>query len=297
MLVYPAGGFGSLGESVWWAFLRLSDPGYLGDDEGTWVRVVSTFLTVSGYEVFLGLLVAIMTQWLNATIQRLESGLTPVTRNDHLVVVGWTNRTVPILQELLLSETRVKRLLQLHGARRLHIVLLCDEVTPALRQDLKEQLGELWDDHQITLRSGSTLRTEHLERADFLNAGVILVPGGEFGREGMGEPDTRTIKTLLSMSGAAEDVGEENPPYVVAEIFDARKVAVARRTYPGPLELIPSDMAMARLMVQNLRHPGLSKVDNELLAQGARRAGAHPTPLRTTPLSASINRSSSSRVV
>ena len=26
--------FGSLGKSAWWAFLRLSDPGYLGDDEG-----------------------------------------------------------------------------------------------------------------------------------------------------------------------------------------------------------------------------------------------------------------------
>lgn len=24
----------SLGEVVWWAFLRLTDPGYLGDDEG-----------------------------------------------------------------------------------------------------------------------------------------------------------------------------------------------------------------------------------------------------------------------
>ncbi len=267
-LALPTGPFQSFPEAVWWAFLRLSDPGYLGDDEGAWLRTVSTLLTVAGYVIFLGSLVAIMTQWLNATIHRLESGLTPVTRDDHVVILGWTNRTVPIVQELLLSEVRVKRFLQRHGARRLHIVILCDEVTPALRQDLKEQLGDLWSENQVTLRSGSSLRTEHLERVDFLNAAVILVPGGESGKEGSGDVDTRTIKTLLSISGAAENEGEDAPPYVVAEIFDERKAVVAARSYRGPLELVPTNIAIARLMVQNLRHPGLSQVYNELLAQG-----------------------------
>ena len=33
LLVLPSGEpTGNLGEAVWWAFLRLSDPGYLGDD-------------------------------------------------------------------------------------------------------------------------------------------------------------------------------------------------------------------------------------------------------------------------
>ena len=40
-------------EAVWWAFLRLTDPGYLGDDEGVWRRFISTILTVLGYVVFL----------------------------------------------------------------------------------------------------------------------------------------------------------------------------------------------------------------------------------------------------
>ncbi|MEX2530508.1 MAG: ion channel DMI1 [Gemmatimonadota bacterium] len=267
-LVLRPGPFNSLGEAVWWAFLRLSDPGYLGDDEGLWMRTVSTLLTVSGYVLFLGSLVAIMTQWLNATITRLESGLTPVARNGHVVILGWTNRTVPIVQELLLSETRVKRFLQRHGARQLHIVVLCDEVTPALRQDLKEQLDELWDERHITLRTGSSLRTEHLERVDFLNAAVILVPGGNPTGEGTTVLDTRTIKVLLSISAAAAEAGDDPPPYLVAEVFDARKVAIAQRSYAGPLELVASDMSIARIMVQNLRHPGLSGVYNELLSQG-----------------------------
>ena len=34
--------FEALSSAVWWAFLRLSDPGYLGDDEGLASRAVST---------------------------------------------------------------------------------------------------------------------------------------------------------------------------------------------------------------------------------------------------------------
>lgn len=284
ILVLPSGTFQSLPEAVWWAFLRLSDPGYLGDDEGLFIRGVSTVLTVSGYVVFLGSLVAIMTQWLNATMARLESGLTPVTRTDHVLILGWNNRTVPVVEELLRSEERVRRFLRHHGARSLQIVILAEEVTPALRQDLREQLGELWDERRITLRTGSSLRTEHLERGDFRNAAVILIPGTDFGAGGSVNVDARTIKALLSIDaalGGKDRVGERDPdssqappppnverPYVVAEIFDSRKRAVAKRAYGGPLELISSDAAIARLLAQNLRHPGLSHVYNELLSNG-----------------------------
>ncbi|HKJ85038.1 MAG TPA: ion channel DMI1, partial [Spirochaetia bacterium] len=51
----------AIGGAIWWAFLRLTDPGYLGDDEGVAIRTLSTILTVAGYVVFLGALVAILT--------------------------------------------------------------------------------------------------------------------------------------------------------------------------------------------------------------------------------------------
>ena len=140
-------------EAVWWAFLRLTDPGYLGDDQGTLRRVVSTVLTVAGYVVFMGALVAILTQWLNQTMRRLELGLTPIVQNDHILVLGWTDRTATVLREILRSEGRVGRFLARHGAHRLAIVVLAEEVTPELRVDLRERLGEYYREHQITLRS------------------------------------------------------------------------------------------------------------------------------------------------
>ena len=85
--------------AIWWAFLRLTDPGYLGDDEGVARRAISTVLTVLGYVLFMGSLVAIMTQWLNQKIRNFESGLTPIVRRNHIVILGWTNRTPAIVEE------------------------------------------------------------------------------------------------------------------------------------------------------------------------------------------------------
>ena len=79
LVVWAGTGFGDFSEAVWWAFLRLTDPGYLGDDAGTVNRIVSTVLTILGYVVFLGALVAVMTQWLDDRMERLEAGLTPAT--------------------------------------------------------------------------------------------------------------------------------------------------------------------------------------------------------------------------
>ncbi|MFO0635373.1 MAG: hypothetical protein U0168_21210 [Nannocystaceae bacterium] len=40
LAVVGTGQFDGPLDAIWWAFLRLSDPGYLGDDRGLYVRAV-----------------------------------------------------------------------------------------------------------------------------------------------------------------------------------------------------------------------------------------------------------------
>lgn len=254
---------GHFGEVVWWAFLRLSDPGYLGDDEGAWRRIVSTILTVAGYVVFLGALVAILTQWLNTRMRRLESGLTPVATRNHIVVLGWSNRTLPIVGEILQSEGRVRRFLLRQHASRLRLVVLCDEVTAWHAQALRDDPAIGARGRHIVLRSGTPLALDDLERVDSLNAAAIIVPSASTGAST--SADVATIKALLSLS--SHPAAALRPlPYVVAEIQDQRKVAVAQRAYRGPLELVSGNSLISRLLAQNLRNAGLSRVYGELLS-------------------------------
>ncbi len=272
------GPFATAGDAVWWAFLRLTDPGYLGDDQGAGLRTISTIVTVLGYVLFLGALIAIMTQWLNATMERLESGLTPIAANDHVLVLGYSSRTAAIVRELLVSEARVKRFLEARGARKLKIVVLADRVDFQIVQDLKDRLGPLWRPRQIVLRTGTPLRIDHLHRVDFLNAAAILLPSHDLEGD-TSAPDGRTIKALLATSSSSRALNAEKLPLVVAEIADARRASVAERAYGGPIEVLATDALVARLLVQTIREAGVSAVYEELLAP----AGVNEIFVRSVP--------------
>ncbi len=261
---------GSLGESIWWAFLRLTDPGYLGDDEGTLRRIISTFLTVSGYVVFLGALVAIMTQWLTSKMQELEQGLTPVAVQNHIVVLGWTDRTMSIVAELYQSTGKLKRFLARFGTSKLRLVILAEKSSAKLTQELKSDsvIGNRAD--EIILRTGNPLQPDHLLRVDCYNASAIIIPGRKHGPDSTISADVEVIKTLLSLSNNPKIRGLNHLPYVVAEMQDEKKIKIAKRSYHGPMEVISGDSIISRLIAQNIRHVGLSDVYRELLSRGVK---------------------------
>jgi TRAP-type C4-dicarboxylate transport system permease small subunit len=187
-------------QAIWWAFLRLTDPGYLGDDEGVVLRSISTAVTILGYVLFMGSLIAIMTQWLAHTLREMESGHTPIAMKDHIVILGWTNRTPEIISMLLSARGRLQRFLDRHGVSKLRVVILSQEVNAQRRLELRDHLKEDWDENRIFLRSGSTLQPEHLQRLDLERAAAIVVPGADFALGGVDLTDTRVVKTLLTVN-------------------------------------------------------------------------------------------------
>lgn len=265
LLVWPVAEDEGLGKSIWWAFLRLTDPGYLGDDEGTWRRIVSTTLTVLGYVIFMGSLVAIITAWLNRKIRHLEQGLTPITAKNHILILGWTNRSIHIAAELFLSVGRMRGFLQRYGAKQLKLIILSDDVSSQRLQELKDNRMIGRRAHEIILRSGVAIDREHLRRVDSMNAAAIIIPSHSRAGHALITPDVETIKTLLSLN--AEIIPGRRMPLVVAEIQDENKLKAAQRAYAGPLEVVASDTIISRLVAQNIRHAGLSAVYNELLSR------------------------------
>jgi hypothetical protein len=261
-----APGFESTTDAIWWAFLRLTDPGYLGDDQGLAKGTISTAITILGSILFTGALIAILVQWLDETMKRLEQGLTPVALDAHFVLLGWTSRTPTILQEIMVSQGRVERFLRRRGARQLHVALLNETADATLLQQLRLQLGGHWNNRQIILRSGSPLSEDDLARVDFTHAAAIVVPAVDTTTSSAMDADTRTVKTLMTLGAALELEPPEERPLLVAELQDLRYANTLRTLYGGPMEIIAGDEIIARLMVQNVRHPGLSKVYSEFLS-------------------------------
>lgn len=265
-----APGFETAGQAIWWAFLRLTDPGYLGDDDGVARATISTAITVLGYILFMGALIAILVQWLDQTMNRLELGLTPVAMDAHIVLLGWTSRTAAILEEILASQGRIERFLRERGARHLRVAVLAERAGPVLmaelRQQLQQQLRGRWNARQIVLRSGSCLRLEDLRRVDFAHAAAVLLPAADTAVDNALDADARSVKTLMTIGAALAEEPPEEPPLLVMEIQDTRHAAGLPSLYPGPLEIVAGDEVIVQLMVQTVREPGLSHVYHEFLS-------------------------------
>jgi hypothetical protein len=268
LLVVPQGGeFDDPGSAVWWAFLRLTDPGYLGDDVGTWQRIVSTLLTVLGYVVFMGTLVAILTRWLIAKMAELERGLTPVTLKNHFVVLGWSAQTPPLVSELFGSTGRMRRFLEKHDTHKLRMVVLAHEASAAQVHDLMSEPGVGRRAREVILRSGSAIQPEALHRVACLDAAAVIVPSHVHDVGSLVTSDVESVKALLSIAAQARHL-DVPLPFVVVEIQDMRKLSVIERAYPGAIEVVAGDATISRLLVQNVLHPHLSEVYNELLTAG-----------------------------
>ncbi len=251
-------------QSVWWAFLRLTDTGYLGDDTGLVRRVISTVVTVLGNVLFMGALIAVITQWLNHKIRHLEMGLTPVALTRHVVVLGWSGHTPELVAEMMAAEGRLSRFLRSHRVRRLRIAILAEAVEQEHDAALRERLGSQYQRSSIILRSGSMLSAEHLHRVAAAQAAAVVIatPDTPFAST-QADVDARLVKTLLTLAQTSD-----NPPLVVAAVRDARRLELVRGAYPaGRAEIFAIDAIMGRLLAQTLRHPGLSVVVAEIFDQ------------------------------
>lgn len=248
-------------EAIWWAFLRLTDPGYLGDDEGFFPRLVSTGLTLAGYVVFLGALVALMTNWLDRFLKFLASGRSPIFEEGHVLIIGWNERIHALVEEIV------------HTAHQFHepenevsIVILCDPYEPSMYRELMQKLDPNVRNHcRVLVRSGNPLEAESLERVDFAHAkSIILISGAGSDRAQRSLSDVTLAKVLMSMRAQAPEL--ENPPNVVVEVaIPGNKLLVESVGWTNRTEAVVADMIMGRLFCQAIRFPGVSRVYHRLL--------------------------------
>ena len=114
------------------------------------------------------------------------------------------------------------------------------------------------------MRSGTPLLLEDLERVDFAHAAVIVIPAADTTATDSLDADTQTVKALMTIGDALEEAPPQELPLVVVEIQDPRHIGTLRALYQGPMEIITGDDVISRLVVQTVRHPGLSYVFAEL---------------------------------
>ncbi len=253
-------GFENWEKSVWWAFLRLTDPGYLGDDQGTVLRTISTILTVVGYVLFMGTLVALMTQWMWRLVRSLEEGRTSLSLKGHIVLAGLDQRTPEMIREMLLSDNRLNMFLRKFRQSKLTVVVLTSRPGIEAVQLIKSELGALWGNGQVIVRFGRASDPDDLERVDITNAAVMLIPQVE-----NTQADARASTILAALNHVLKKYDRPGP-LVITE-FEQEESSVIVQAFPAiNCQPIHINSIISKILAQSIKHAGLAKIFMELLS-------------------------------
>lgn len=238
LLVVQGGGFSAFRPALWWSMLRVSDPGYLAEDVASWGLItLSITLSAVGAAFLFGGVAAIMTQWLSTKLQVLARATRPVPWQDHVVVLGWTDR----------SEHVIRHLWEVNPEER--VVVLIPEVTEEANAEVRRSLGLSSSKSNLVLRSGNSTQPEHLGRAACASARTVIMPEAEGTGAQAPQRGPRWLRRVHALSEALE--GAERPPRVVIEIGDPDLEPVAKQLFPGA-RWVHGDAIVARRFAEAL---------------------------------------------
>lgn len=238
-------------------FLQMTDPGNMNQDvdssslfKGT--AVVAGLLGV----VMLSTLVAFITTTLDQKISQLKKGHSKVFENDHTLILGWNERVVEILRELILANESEDDPV---------VVILADQDKEMMDDYLRVHLPDTKNTRIVT-RSGSPASLAKLEIASFTHSKSVIVLAGSVGNadgRAADASDAKVIKTVLALVAAG---AQDFELQVVVETCRAENRALVEGLAPGGITTIDVDDILAKILVQTSRSVGLSVVYNEILS-------------------------------
>ena len=243
--------YAHLGQASWWAFLHLTDTGYLGDDKDPLERTMAVILTFTGALLFVGGVIAILTTWLDRLMTTLSSGRGMVVEEGHLLLLGSNAGLSDLIAEC--SSAAAQRWPQ----GRLPTIVVLSEAPVEI-----ELPAAVRKRQRVVLRTGNPADPASLERADYRRARVILLLSSR-GRRGPGPSDLNVLKTLVALRGALPG----KAPRLVLDL----SYATNARLLPSLVGSLSVDVLSSlefsgRLTCQCIRYPGISKVYRQLLS-------------------------------
>lgn len=98
VLFLATGGIGNFIHAVWWAFLRVTDPGNLSYDINPAHRIVGSVVAISGWIIF-GLLISLISTAIQLRLSQLQKGRATNNYSRHIVIFGWSATIFSMLDE------------------------------------------------------------------------------------------------------------------------------------------------------------------------------------------------------
>ena len=230
-------------EAMWESLMRSLDAGTMGQDTGWGYRYVMLAVTIGGIFV-VSILIGIIANGIQQKIHELRRGKSSILETKHTLILGWTNKIFPIVNELIIANENKKKPA---------IGILADVDKVEMEDQIKEKIRD-FKNSKIICRSGSPMDMESLMmmNPEFSKSIIIL-------NDETSDPDINIIKTILAIKKYTK--GNYN---IIAEMSDETNLKVAKMVGEKNVTLILTNDIISRIIAQTCRQPGLSSVYTEL---------------------------------
>lgn len=247
----------SFWDHAWYAFLQMTDPGNMYQDSMTsgWIRVVTVISGFVGVIIF-SALIAFLTTALDNILLNFRKGQGKIIEKGHTLILGWNDRVVDILAELVIANESEKDSC---------VVILADRDKDFMDAVLAKRLDNRGSTRVIAT-TGEHSNLKELRRVSANQAKSIIVLANcddNATTEHQLQSDTDVIKVVLAMLAVQE--GANKVP-IVCEVFTKQKRDVIGFFNDEKIIAIDSWDIMGKLFVQTSLTSGLEMVYNEILS-------------------------------
>lgn len=203
-----------------------------------WISAITISATIIGF----------ITNKIKERLEKLRAGRAPIIESGHTLVLGWSNRIFPVVQELAVANENVRRPL---------IVVVAEGDQAKMEKEISERVENLGKT-RVLVRAGDPTNPLALERANIKGATSIIV----LDADSVGDSEVVSTVLAIKASGASE-----NTPIVV-EVDDPSFGEALKHATEGRVLAVHSNEIIARVTAQASRQPGLAAVVLDLLDFG-----------------------------
>ncbi len=244
-------------KDVWITFLQMTDPGNMNQDNEAPLglritTIISGFLGV----IILSMLIAFITTSLESLLYDFRKGRGKILEKNHTLILGWNERVVDIIRELIIAN---------ESEKKASIVILAQTDKEIMDDTIAKRLPDTLTTEVITTGGDPSIINE-LMRVNAPDAKSILILSNCSENAGIKEKvgsDVQSIKSIMAIKACQ---GGDNDIPIVAEIFTEEKRAIIKYFKDENIIALDSWEIMGKLMMQTSLSSGLQVVYGEILS-------------------------------
>ncbi len=236
----------STGRSIWFTLMHAINTGVLAKEEGTVpYLIVMTIVTLVGIFIT-SFLIGTISNGIKEKVTDLQRGKSRVIEEGHVVIIGFDENVMGILEELVLANDNQSDAV---------VVIMAEKDKVQMENQISDRIpdpGNL----RIVCRTGRPDNIDDLNVCALDTCKSIIINLKD---------DFMTVKTILACKSILDECSNDKA-FIIAtirerEVLQPAKIAGGERTV-----ILNFQKTIARLMVHSGRHPGMSEILTELLS-------------------------------